>query len=113
MHDWGSCLVTILDDENSNQLHGCSRFRTGRAGGCTTKDQALRLRERDVAPVRQRRDAQAAAVANVLVVILDLCVADVDLRSSTPLDGFGCALVFRPVHLMSRTWHSRVLSCCE
>ena len=83
-------LVTVHDHENSRQLHGCSRFRTCRAGGCTTKDQALRLRERDVAPVRQRRDAQAAAVANVLVVVLDLCVADVDLRSSTSVDGFGC-----------------------
>lgn len=51
----------------------------GRAGGGTAKHQALRLGQRDVAAIREGRDAQAAAVADVLVVVRDLSVANVDL----------------------------------
>lgn len=44
-----------------------------------TQDEALRLGQRDVAAVGQRRDAQAARVADVLAAVGDGGVADVDL----------------------------------
>lgn len=61
---------------------------TGGAGGGAAEDEALGLGERDVAAVRQGCDAQAATVADVLVVVRYLRVAYVHLhngatRSST------------------------------
>ena len=44
-----------------------------------TQDQALCLSERDIAAVGEGCDAEAAAVANVFVHVLNLSVADVDL----------------------------------
>ena len=44
------------------------------------KHQTLRLSEGDVAAIRQGSDAEAAAVANVLVVVLNLGVANIDLH---------------------------------
>jgi hypothetical protein len=48
---------------------------------CTAQNQALRLCQRDVAAVCELRDAQAATVADVFVVVGDLCIAHIDLRS--------------------------------
>ena len=50
-----------------------------RSAAPRTQPQALRLRERDVAAVCEGGDAEAAAVADVLVLVPDLRVADVDL----------------------------------
>eukprot|EP00967_Tisochrysis_lutea_P032511 scaffold38437_cov20-Tisochrysis_lutea.AAC.10 len=47
----------------------------------TSQDQALRLGECDVAAICQGGDAQAAAVAHILVVVLYLCITDVDLAA--------------------------------
>jgi hypothetical protein len=52
---------------------------TSRACWRAAQHQPLRLCQRDVAAVREGSDAQAAAVADVLVVVRNLGVADVDL----------------------------------
>ena len=57
------------------------RTSAGRPRWCTAQHEALGLREGDVAAVRERCDAQAAAVADVLVVVLDLRITDVHLRA--------------------------------
>ena len=61
---------------------GSDQHSTCRASRGATQDEALRLRERDVAAVRQRGDAQAAAVADVLIVVFDLRITDIHLHSS-------------------------------
>jgi hypothetical protein len=50
-----------------------------------TEDEALRLGEGYVTAVSQWRDAEAAAVADVLVVVADLCIADVHLCQATDI----------------------------
>ena len=55
------------------------------AGGGTPQHELLRLCERDVAAVRERRDAQAAAVADILIAIRDLRIADVHLQNEISL----------------------------
>eukprot|EP00951_Prasinocladus_malaysianus_P030099 scaffold281563_cov46-Prasinocladus_malaysianus.AAC.1 len=64
-------------------LGGLSLARTGRSGRGATQHQALGLGEGDVAAVRQGSDAQAATVANVLIVVTDLGITDVDLCGDT------------------------------
>lgn len=52
---------------------------------CAAQHEALGLRQRDIAAVRERSDAQAAAVADILVIVFNLRVADVHLPpSGTP-----------------------------
>ena len=67
------------------------------AGGGSPQDQLLRLSEGDVAAVCQGRDAQAATVADVLVAVHDLSVADVDLHHQ--------------IKILATTWDSQPHPC--
>ncbi len=74
-----------------------NKHHTCRACRGAPQDEALCLREGDVASICQGSDAQAAAVANVLTIVSDLRVADVHLfekmafETGTLLKGQGGA----------------------
>ena len=56
-----------------------SPWQTCRASWGASQNQPLRLSQSDVAAICERCDTEAAAVANVLIGILDLSITDVDL----------------------------------
>ena len=67
------------DSERAAQILGGFRLaRPCGAGRCAAKDEPRRLRERDVATVRERRDHQRAAVPDVLVGVRLVEIANVD-----------------------------------
>ena len=69
----------MLHQKQRTRKQAANDYRTCRACRGAPQDEALRLRESDVASVRQGSDAQAAAVPNVLIVVAHLGVTDVHL----------------------------------
>ena len=64
-------------------MYKAGKEATCRASRGTPQHQALCLGEGDVAAIREGSDAQAAAVANVLIAVWDLGVAHIHLRCHT------------------------------
>ena len=73
-------MVTIPYKHTIRMNRERSRNNTCRPCGRAAEDEALCLGERDVAAVREGRDAQAAAVADELIAVQHLRVTDAYLR---------------------------------
>ena len=72
------------------RAHFSAEVDTSRPCRCASKDELLGLREGDVTAVSQRGDAKTAAVADVLIPVHDLGVADIYLQLSASL--YPCGL---------------------
>ena len=71
---FGRAQAVVLS-EAVKTAEGCRQASTGSGRPGAPQDEALRLGERDVAAVSQGSDAEAPAVAHILIIVADLRIA--------------------------------------